>query len=221
MKSCGSSMTRLKYDAAQVAQRFGVPVPPLPVTGKRERALYSRLSASCGADFQKMACEWATQVDAITVFPKLPVQLRLYHKIWMQNSKVKAAIVDHAHGLAITSEILKETEASLPNPVMPPPMVATRARRAAPDVLITGPATHTHAVQVLVTPIVHANLTDVGGISMRTDTSAPPAVRPPIQKKRHGDRGTDVKERSIKKCYVCKSDKCPGRGDRKLCTSQC
>jgi hypothetical protein len=43
-------------------------------------------------DGEKMALLWVKHIDGVLVFPKLPTQLREYHKSWETNECIKAAI---------------------------------------------------------------------------------------------------------------------------------
>jgi hypothetical protein len=41
-------------------------------------------------DGEKMALLWVNHIDGMLVFPKLPAQLRQYHKLWETNGCIKA-----------------------------------------------------------------------------------------------------------------------------------
>jgi hypothetical protein len=43
-------------------------------------------------DGEKMALLWVKHIDGVLVFPKLPAQLREYHKSWETNECIKAAM---------------------------------------------------------------------------------------------------------------------------------
>jgi hypothetical protein len=43
-------------------------------------------------DGEKMALLWVRHIDGVLVFPKLPAQLRQYHKSWETNKCIKAAM---------------------------------------------------------------------------------------------------------------------------------
>ncbi|KAG7374501.1 hypothetical protein IV203_013596 [Nitzschia inconspicua] len=69
-------------------------LPFLPVNGKDEFRVFSRIMLR--ADFarfdsEQMAHLWMEYVNGYTVYPKLPSQLREYHKAWERNKRIKRA----------------------------------------------------------------------------------------------------------------------------------
>ena len=53
----------------------------------------------------EMAIRWCNHVNGTTIFPKLPVYLRSYHKIWERNWRVKDATNNAKNGLAKLDEL--------------------------------------------------------------------------------------------------------------------
>jgi len=73
---------------------MGVPIPILPVDGEDEYKLFLHLLLNELKQFDadEMAMEWVKHVDGVSVFPKLPFQLRHYHKHWERNWQVQSAV---------------------------------------------------------------------------------------------------------------------------------
>lgn len=100
-------LKKLTPDQKYFANRLHMAVPTLPVATKAERVLFSRLMAQHTDDFEAMASAWSKHVDAVSIFPKIPVQLRLYCKHWQKSKKVKDAVKEKAYGIAKLHEILE------------------------------------------------------------------------------------------------------------------
>jgi hypothetical protein len=52
-----------------------------------------------------MGIEWCKEVDAVNIFPKLPVYLRTHYSKWQQNQRVHDAVVKAAPGEARLREL--------------------------------------------------------------------------------------------------------------------
>jgi hypothetical protein len=66
----------LKYLAAET----GCSLPFLPIEGKMEIALFHQLQISKKQTDDDMCMEWMKKVDGVTIFPKLPVHMRMYRE---------------------------------------------------------------------------------------------------------------------------------------------
>jgi hypothetical protein len=61
---------------------MGTKRPLMPVVGKEEYQLYDRLVVTAPQgqiNFEQMAIEWYKEVDAVNIFPTLPVYLRTHY----------------------------------------------------------------------------------------------------------------------------------------------
>ena len=77
-----------------------------------------QLVARTGEDFARTAEEWAQKVNGKSIFPKLPAHLRIYHKTWDFNSKLKASLKEK--GVAF-DDLRARLEADVESVVVPPP----------------------------------------------------------------------------------------------------
>ncbi|KAG7371052.1 hypothetical protein IV203_019622 [Nitzschia inconspicua] len=95
MKAADVSWTpKLTADMKFLCEAWGVKLPFLPVNGKDEFRVFSRIMFR--ADFarfdsEQMAHLWMEYVNGYTVYPKLPLQLREYHKAGERNKRIKRA----------------------------------------------------------------------------------------------------------------------------------
>ena len=77
-----------------MCDRQGNPIPFLPVDGIDEYRLFSHIllfDIKCFEE-NEMSLKWMEYVDGVTIFPKLPHQLRKYHKKWERNCRVQNAV---------------------------------------------------------------------------------------------------------------------------------
>jgi hypothetical protein len=77
-----------------IARAMGVKLPFLPLHGSDEAKLFSRLVLEMPTGFNDiiMALEWIKHVNGTSIFPKIPVYLRLHHERWERNQRVKDAV---------------------------------------------------------------------------------------------------------------------------------
>jgi hypothetical protein len=76
-----------------MCRALGIPIPFLPISGKNEYRLFTLLVHQLsGFNDEKMAIEWCKHVDGKSIFPKLPVYLREYHKHWLRNQRIQDAV---------------------------------------------------------------------------------------------------------------------------------
>ena len=114
---------------------MGTKLPLLPVVGKEECQLFERLVVTAPQgpiNFEQMAIEWCKEVDAVNIFPKLPVYLRTHYSKWQRNQRqrVRDAVAKAAPGEARLHELnaalgfkpAATTEAAMLPVVLPPTM---------------------------------------------------------------------------------------------------
>jgi hypothetical protein len=82
---------KLTSDQKYLCKAMGAKLPILPVHGPAESKGFANLVARLPSplNFEKMALEWCKLVDGVTMFPKLPVYLRVYHSTWLRNSRIR------------------------------------------------------------------------------------------------------------------------------------
>ena len=90
---------KLTGDHRCLCEAMGTPLPLLPIHSKDEHALFTRLvlaqlngDASNKIDFEALAITWCAHVNGATIFPKLPVYLRLHFSKWQRNQRIKDAL---------------------------------------------------------------------------------------------------------------------------------
>ena len=81
-------------DEAFLSRKWNVPIPFLPVARRKEFGLFTALIRTKFPTFKEdaMALEWIKHVDGKDIYPKLPVQLRNYHRMWKKNARVQASM---------------------------------------------------------------------------------------------------------------------------------
>ncbi len=108
-------------------------LPLLPVVGKEEHQLFERLVVAAPQgplNFEQIAIEWCKKVDAVNIFPKLPVYLRTHYSKWQRNQRVRDAVDRAALGEARLREInvvfgtqsTAASEATVVSVLLPPTM---------------------------------------------------------------------------------------------------
>ena len=89
---------------------MGTPAPLLSVYGEDEFRLFDRLVRKhARLDFDAMALEWCDEVNGVTIFPKLPVYLRMHHTVWQRNERARQAVETAAAGEVELARINAET----------------------------------------------------------------------------------------------------------------
>jgi len=183
----------LSRDKAYLAERQGLKLPLLPVVGKDEKALFNRLMVKCPNDFENMASEWSKAVNGVSVFPKIPAQLRIYAKKWEKSVAVKKVLEDSAAGRAKVKEILSRYAVdtvpapTMPLPISPTPVEVAPSDRAPPD---SGAKPGAE---------IAASLNTVAGLCMQVDNPSHKS-----EKRKHGERGKDVKPRKKRGSHKCR-----------------
>jgi hypothetical protein len=108
--------SEMKY----LCRAMGVQVPFLPNHGADEAKLFTRLVLEMPAfDESLMAIEWCKYVNGITIFPKLPVYLRMYYERWERNQRIKDAIRSSKSEVDLLAEV-NSTHMILPNGISSP-----------------------------------------------------------------------------------------------------
>ena len=153
-----------------------------------------------------MAIEWCKKVDAVNIFPKLPVYLRTHCSKWQRNQRVRDAVDRAALGEARLREInvvfgtqsTAASEATVVSVLLPPTM----------------PQPQGTWVQPVLGVIVGGTM--VGG--------APPTRGDDGMRRQRGkDRIGIIRHRRCKYCVqhgksLEDATKCPGRGGWSVCT---
>lgn len=172
----------------------------------------------CVMDCKLVQMEWLTHVNGITIYPKLPVYLRTHHTEWARNQRIKDAIVSASLGI----ERLKEVNAA--NTIVRNPLPSTEQPASMPSSMPShSEVSDFHVEQHTMMPVPSANMPPpvaprvVGGVLIGG------AQQPPLEKRKHGQRGPDKAKRKVKACRTCKSHgdpratDCGGRKWRKDC----
>jgi hypothetical protein len=124
---------RLMADQQYLCKTMGTKLPLLLVVGVEEHQLFERLVVTAPQgpiNFDQMAIEWCKKVDAVIIFPKLPVYLPTHYSKWQRNQRVRDAVAKAALGEARLPELnaalgLKPaatTEAAMLPVILPPTM---------------------------------------------------------------------------------------------------
>jgi hypothetical protein len=82
---------------------MGLKIPAIPVSTPEERKHFKQLlladKSPSHPDYEDMAIKWLEAVDGKTIFPKLPVHLRLHWKESYRNLLVKHAVAEAAEAV--------------------------------------------------------------------------------------------------------------------------
>ena len=102
------SKYRLTLDHHYLCKTMNTKLRLLPGVGKEEHQLFQKLVLTTPQgplNFEQMAIEWCKNVDAVNIFPKLPVYLHTHCSKWQQNQRVHDAVAKAAPGEARIQEI--------------------------------------------------------------------------------------------------------------------
>jgi len=231
--TCKSNMN-VRPHSYPMCRQQGIPIPFLPVDGKDEYKLFSHLVLFELKHFEEneMAMKWIDFVDGVTIFPKLPHQLRKYHKQWERNRRVQNAVDNMKSELNMLDDLNKEHI---------PPDLATGESG-----IDDGMGFHDDDI---------VDVMEAGGLLTFPRAYLPPPMEPPgIQALRpayerdglfvgfdrigenlileelppfmrfQGNRGQDIRKRKVRRCWLClhygqsnMARECPGRSHRKNC----
>jgi hypothetical protein len=81
------------------------------VIRKDEFSLFSRIMLEESAatfDSNKMSMRWIDDIDGVDIFPKLPSQLREYHKRWERNRRIQDALEKMKDDSALLERFMNE-----------------------------------------------------------------------------------------------------------------
>jgi hypothetical protein len=229
VKSCYSGDLRF------MCQQQGIPIPFLPVDGKEEYKLFSHLVLFELKHFDEntMALRWIDFVDGVTIFPKLPHQLRKYHKQWERNRRVQNAVDNMRSEIDMLDLLNKEhvpTELAIEEFDADDEMVFHDEDDIV-DVIEPGgllsfpraylpPPMEPPAIQAL-RPAYERDGLFVG--FDRIGENMIMEELPPIPRFQ-GNRGQDIRKRKVRRCWLClcngqgdTAKECPGSHYRKNC----
>ena len=99
----GKFTSEMKY----ISRAMGVKIPFLPLHGSNEAKLFSCLVLQMPTAFDDllMAIEWIKHVNCLSIFPKLPVYLRMYHDRWERNQRVRDAVRNSKTDLELLEQV--------------------------------------------------------------------------------------------------------------------
>jgi hypothetical protein len=224
-----------------LCRAMGVEVPFLPIHGVAEAKLFTRLVLELpGFDESLMAIEWCKHVNGTTIFPKLPVYLRIHYERWERNQRVKDAVKNTKTELQMLQEV-NDKHMLLPIGI---PNRASAPDEDTDDFSGFGTSGHiddgedtgaTHGIEVpdlagwvdiaAATPMSQPNHRAirpheqlgqpiVGGLLIGLTAEDSPIVR---QNRKRGHRGKDAQSRNKRSCARCL--KCNGT-DALICAGR-
>jgi len=128
---------KLTRNEMYIAAAMGVKAPFLPVNGKEEKKLFSKLigkSKTTTIDFDDMALVWwCKYVNGTSIFPKLSAYLRTYETAWLRNQAARSAMVAAKPAANILKQVMTKTKFVPVVPTVPPPVSpASSAAQTAP-----------------------------------------------------------------------------------------
>ena len=105
----------LSRDMMYFARMTNVPVPFLSVNHPEEKKLFTNLMASSkNFDSEQMALDWIKYVDKDKqIYPKLPVYLRSYWKVYEKGLSVKATAKSYEKSTKSLEKVLEEFKKKL------------------------------------------------------------------------------------------------------------
>ncbi len=186
-------------------------------------------------DESLMAIEWCKHVNGTTIFPKLPVYLRMYHERWERNQRVKDAVKSSKTELQLLQEVNDKhmlIPSGIPNRTSEPEETDDFSDfGASGHINDVEDASATHEIEVpdlagwvdiaAATPMSQPNHRAirpheqlgppiVGGLLIGLTGDNSPTVR---QKRKRGHRGKDAKSRKKRRstrCLKCNGTRASG-----------
>jgi hypothetical protein len=202
----------LPSDLQFLARAMGVPLPFLPVRGKSECMLFTKIMLNHMDTFDEFAMSliWIQHVDGKDILPKLPGQLRQHYKKWKRNRAVQDAFrrmrQEKEQLESINKQLVPEdlrcdaVAACLPvDARITYPMAVPPTALAMPSLSAFLPAQQSRGMFV--------GTEYIGDI---TDALVLPRLAPKPKQK-------ESKKRKRKTCSTCHEASCPGSGNRILC----
>ena len=103
---------KLSCDMKYIAKMTNVPVPFLSVNHPEEKKLFTTLMASSkNFDSEQMALDWIQYVDKDKqIYPKLPVYLRSYWKVYEKGLSVKATAKSYENSTKSLKKVFEDTQ---------------------------------------------------------------------------------------------------------------
>ena len=88
------SKAKLTPDLQYMCKAMGTKLPILPVHGSAENRCFACLVVELPIplNFDQMALAWCELVDGVSIFPKLPVYLRVHHAKWLRNMRIRDSL---------------------------------------------------------------------------------------------------------------------------------
>ena len=190
---------KLSKEYIYLARETNVPLPFLPFCNDdgAENKLFAKmmLEHSSKSD-DELAMLWAKFIDGVDYFPKLPVHMRIKKDQFDKNIRIKERLREMKESMTSLS-ILRESTIKTVSDIS---LVKTRGEE-----ISDGNKGELNAKTVLI---------NVGGIRMELNEEDDENER--LHKK---IRGMDKSKRKTRKCSICLSLDCPGRGNRHLCNT--
>jgi hypothetical protein len=224
-------------DLRFMCRQQGIPIPFLPVDGKAEYKLFSHLMLFelKRFDENEMAMKWIDSVDGVYIFPKLPHQLRKYHKLWERNRRVQNAVDNMKSEIDILDALNKEQvpsdlasieesfDSSDGMVFLDDEFVASTEEQRG---LLTFP--RAYLPPPMEPPAFQAlrPTYERDGLFVGLDRIGENLIMDDLPRVRHfqGNRGPDIKQRTSRRCWLCMNNgrsrsatECKGRSQRKYC----
>ena len=109
VKLANKTLAKFTGEMKYLCRAMGVKVPFLPIHGAAEAKLFTRLVLELPVfDESLMAIEWCKHVTGTTIFPKLPVYLRMYYERWERNQRIKDAVKSSKTELQLLQHVNNE-----------------------------------------------------------------------------------------------------------------
>jgi hypothetical protein len=192
------NMTEIKLTSDQkyLCSAMGTQLPILPVHGPAEIQTFTDLVADLPSplDYEKMALAWCGKVDGVSIFPKLPVYLRVYHSKWLRNLRIRDTLARaHVPLDQLRLALAPHTKATAS------PQTATAGSASPPQITDVTQPVRARLPHVLPQPVVRAvavaalvdgALQVVGGVQIGP---SPVEEGEPVAKRKRGKDGAGVK----------------------------
>jgi hypothetical protein len=105
-RSISRCQLKISYELRHIDRSMGLAIPFLPVHGVDEVKLFCTLVLEMPVfDESAMAIKWCSHVNGTTIFPKLPVYLRLHVTKWEHYQRVRDALKSVMGGTVLLEEV--------------------------------------------------------------------------------------------------------------------
>lgn len=226
------------HEMKYLMKTMGTTLPFLPIVEIEEKTLFNKLILDFfgqgSFDAIKMSIEWCKHVNGLSIFPKLPVHLRVYFTAWEKNHNAQEVqvttlpIVDRLYTLFGSTSVItdggmsengsptstnEEDEAA---PVPPADASVDNRSIVVRNTMIPRPM-FPAAIPNITHMMMHTReSTAVGNIIIYHNNNTNPSVQ--FQRRRKGQRGKDKSERKWKPCKSCGNDTCKGKYPNGKCS---